>query len=215
MQRVLLLLIVMNLYALEIIKRPIEFDASRIEMTKEYIKSHYAMTPYNIKITPKIIMIHHTGMNDTEESYSRFHRPLLTKDRSDINKGGMLNVSAHYLVGRDGKVYEMMSPDMMARHVIGLNYFAIGIENVGARNLEDNLTQAQLQANIELVEYLKNRYDSIEYLAGHYEYRCFEDTPMWLERDHDYRTVKHDPPERFMNELRSRFTSLKRAPCDK
>jgi beta-N-acetylhexosaminidase len=103
----------------------------------------------------------------------------------------------------------------MARHVIGLNYNSIGIENVGGENSADNLTQKQLEANIYLVNYLKKRFRSIEYLIAHYEYRCFESHELWLELDDSYRTKKDDPSMRFMDELRKNIKDLKPAPCDK
>jgi len=43
----------------------------------------------------------------------------------------------------------------------------------------DNLTDAQIQANIALVRYLKNKYPTIEYLIGHHEYLHFEGHPLW------------------------------------
>jgi len=88
----------------------------------------------------------------------------------------------------------------MARHVIGLNHCAIGVENVGGT--EDlPLTEAQLQSNIWLVNYLAEKY-KIDYVIGHYEYTLFEGHELWLEKDDGYRTVKEDPGEVFMGEVR-------------
>ena len=92
----------------------------------------------------------------------------------------------------------------MARHVIGLNYSTIGIENVGGEgNSKDDLTEAQLKANIKLVKYLKAKYPSIENIIGHHEYREYENTPLWLEKDDGYRTIKADPGERFVNAVKA------------
>jgi beta-N-acetylhexosaminidase len=35
-----------------------------------------------------------------------------------------------------------------------------------------------------------------------------EQTPLWLERDAQYRTVKKDPGERFMKRVRERVRAL-------
>jgi N-acetyl-anhydromuramyl-L-alanine amidase AmpD len=118
------------------------------------------------------------------------------------------------MVERDGTIHQLMPLDFMARHVIGLNYSSIGIENVGGEEGADNLSDAQLKANIYLVNYLKKRFDSIEYLVGHYEYRCFESHPLWLELDDTYRTKKNDPHPNFMEKLSAKIDFLKRAPCD-
>jgi beta-N-acetylhexosaminidase len=133
----------------------------------------------------------------------------LLADRADIAAAGALNVSAHFLVDRDGTIYRLMGENIMARHVIGLNYTSIGIENVGGKgDKADDLTPAQRQANIDLVFYLKGKYPSIEYLIGHHEYLQMESTPLWLERDKGYRTKKSDPGEKFMSAVRHAVAPL-------
>lgn len=209
----LLTLLLIPAFALEIKHLPIKFEKNRIELTKEYIKSHYGLDVKNIKIIPKIILIHHTAIDDFNDSLSRFKSETLPSDRPDIQKAGAVNVSTHFMVERDGTVNQLMPLEYMGRHVIGLNYSSIGVENVGGENSNDNLTNEQLKANIELVKYLKKRFDTIEYVVGHYEYRCFENHELWLERDANYRTEKDDPSPRFMRELRAKITGLKVAPC--
>lgn len=208
-----LLFLPLFLAAFEIKQTPIEFGETRVELTKKYIKSHYALDVQDIKIVPKIIVIHHTAIDDFNDSLSRFASETLPSIRADINNGGALNVSAHFMVERDGTVHQLMPLDVMARHVIGLNYNSIGIENVGGQNSKDNLTKEQLEANVALVKELQKRFSTIEYLIGHYEYRCFEGHELWLERDKGYRTHKDDPSQRFMGELRANTKGFKTAPC--
>jgi beta-N-acetylhexosaminidase len=201
--------------ALHIEQTPIEFSNKRIKLTKQYIKMHYNKDVKDIKIIPKIIVIHHTAIDTYEKSLARFTSETLPADRAEIQAAGAVNVSAHFMVEQDGTIHQLMPLDYMARHVIGLNYNSIGIENVGGENSADNLTQKQLEANIYLVNYLKKRFRSIEYLIAHYEYRCFESHELWLELDDSYRTKKDDPSVRFMDELRKNIKDLKPAPCDK
>jgi N-acetylmuramoyl-L-alanine amidase len=208
MKKILLILtLFIYAYSIEIKQMPISFSQNRIDLTKQYIKSSYGLDVENIDIIPKVIVIHHTAMDDLKESFDRFNAETLTPDRSYILKAGSLNVSAHFLVDFDGTIYALMPETHMARHVIGLNLSSIGIENIGGN--EKDLTKEQLKANIELVKYLKNKYKTIEYLIGHYEYTKFENHPLFLERDAKYRTVKHDPSEWFMESLRSNFSDLK------
>jgi len=207
------LLIQISLFALEIKQTPIEFGKTRVELTKEYIKSHYDLDVEDIKIIPKIIVIHHTAIDDFDISLACFKTQTLPNKRPDIHRGGAVNVSAHFMVERDGTIHQLMPPDIMARHVIGLNYNSIGIENVGGQNSKDNLTPEQLRANIELVTELKKRFPTIEYVIGHYEYRCFEEDELWLEVDKKYRTYKDDPSKRFMSEIRAQIDGLKGATC--
>jgi len=214
MKSLLFIVLALSLSAQEIIQTPIKFSNHRIELTKLYIKAHYGIDAKDIKITPKIILVHHTAIDSYEESLSRFMPEELPSLRSDISNAGAVNVSTHFMVERDGTIHQLMPLDFMARHVIGLNYSSIGIENVGGAYGSDNLTDEQLQANIFLIKYLKKKFNTIEYLVGHYEYRCFEDHKLWLERDDGYRTKKNDPHPNFMNKLSSHIDYLKRAPCD-
>ncbi|SFV52993.1 Beta-hexosaminidase [hydrothermal vent metagenome] len=195
--------------SIKIHKKPIDFSSKRIDMTKEYIAKHYGKKVKDITIDPQIIVVHWTAEMDFDKSFNRLKPERLLSDRRDIAKASALNVSAHYLVDRDGEIYSLMPDNWMARHVIGLNYSSIGIENVGGKgNEDDDLTDAQLRSNVALIKYLKRKYPHISYLIGHYEYREMEKTPLWLERDSGYRTIKNDPGERFMSDLRYRVRSL-------
>ena len=208
MKKILLILVLfINVYSIEIKQMPLEFRQKRVDLTKQYIKNSYGLDAENINIIPKIIVIHHTAMDDLAESFNRFNSETLTSDRKDIKKGGNLNVSAHFFVDFDGTIYSLMPETYMARHVIGLNLSSIGIENIGGNKKE--LTKEQLKANIELVKYLKDKYKTIEYLIGHYEYTSFEKHPLFLEKDTKYRTIKHGPSIDFMENLRLNFPDLK------
>lgn len=193
-----------------IIDKPIDFSQNRVDMTKEYIKSHYGLNVKDITIDPKIIVLHWTAVPTFEGSFDRLKPEKLLTDRKDIAAAGALNVSAHFLVDRDGTIYRLMPENMMARHIIGLNYFSIGIENVGGKGdkIED-LTKEQVDANVYLVRYLKNKYPKIEYLMGHHEYKFMKKSPYWLERDPNYFTHKNDPGDKFMSAVRSRVKDLR------
>lgn len=191
------------------VQKPIIFTKHRVAMTKEYIKHHYGKDVKNITITPKMIVLHWTAVMDFNDSYKRLYQEKLYTDRTDIASASALNVSAHFLIDRDGTIYQLMPENWMARHVIGLNYCTIGIENVGGEgNKKEDLTPAQEKANIALVRYLKTKYPTINYLIGHHEYRDFENTPLWLESDKGYRTEKVDPGEKFMDVIRKNVKEL-------
>ena len=194
---------------IKIIDKPIDFGKERIAMTKEYIREHYGLNVKNIEITPKIIVLHWTAEMSFEKSFKRLQPQRLLTDRKDIAKASALNVSSQFLIARDGTIYRLMPENWMARHVIGLNYSSIGVENVGGKgNKKDDLTPAQRKANIKLIRYLKAKYPSIEYLIGHHEYRQMERTSLWLEKDKGYRTVKSDPGRKFMAEMRAATRDL-------
>ncbi|AKA36350.1 peptidoglycan recognition family protein [Flagellimonas lutaonensis] len=183
-----------------IVDRPIEFGEERIQLTKEYLEQRYGLEQDTPEIEPKMIVLHWTAIPTLQKSYEAFEKSTLPNWRPDIESVSGLNVSAHFLVDRDGTIYRLMPEKTMARHVIGLNHCAIGIENVGGTE-ETPLTRKQLKANVWLVDYLAEKYD-IEYLIGHYEYTRFEGHPLWLEVDEGYRTKKTDPGQKFMKRVR-------------
>lgn len=191
----------------KIIDRPIIFNQERKDLTLEYLDSRYNLKQLEPTITPTMIVLHWTEIPTLEKSFEAFYNPTLPNWRPEIESVSGLNVSSHFLVDRDGTIYRLMPETTMARHVIGLNHAAIGVENVGGTpNIP--LTQAQLKANIKLVEYLSKKYP-ILYLIGHYEYQDFEGHPIWLEVDAGYRTKKVDPGEDFMKAVREATKHLK------
>ncbi len=192
---------------LKIHDKPIVFNDEREKLTLEYIKDHYDIVAENSTIVPKLIVVHWTAIPTLEGSFEAFNNPKLPSWRPDLKNASALNVSIQFLIDRDGTVYRLMPETTMARHVIGLNYNAIGIENVGGTN-GTPLTEEQLKANIKLVSYLKKKYPNIDYLIGHHEYTLFENHPLWKEKDKLYRTIKYDPGDKFMKELRENTQSL-------
>ena len=192
--------------SIKIIDKPIVFNEEREQLSLQYIKDRYLLERDTPIVDPKIIVLHWTAIPTLEASFNAFKNPKLPDSRDEIRGAGSLNVSAHFLIDRDGKIYRLMPETLMGRHVIGLNYSAIGVENVGGTNTTP-LTANQLKANVWLVKYLKSKYD-IQYLIGHYEYTNFENHELWLEQDEDYRTQKTDPGVEFMTEVREATKNL-------
>lgn len=193
---------------MQIIETGISFTENRKELTRQYIREHYGINAEDITITPKIIVLHWTAIDDFDKTFEVFNRETLGESRPELQGAGQVNVSIQFVVDRDGAIHRLMPETWMARHCIGLNYESIGVENVGGANGIDNLTKAQIESNITLVKYLKQKYPTIEYLIGHHEYREFEGHPLWREKDEGYRTEKTDPGDRFMQAVRDGVSNL-------
>ncbi|WP_339627242.1 peptidoglycan recognition family protein [uncultured Maribacter sp.] len=189
-----------------IIEHPITFNDERKILTLEYLENRYGLVQDTPQIIPKMIVLHWTVIPTFEKSFEAFDPATLPNWRPDIKDVSGLNVSSQFMVDRDGSIYRLLPETTMARHVIGLNHCAIGVENVGGTD-ELPLTKAQLKSNIWLVRYLKEKYN-IDYLIGHYEYTLFENHPLWLEKDAGYRTKKTDPGSDFMFEVRKAVKDL-------
>lgn len=209
MKRIFLLLLASVLWNCgpghKIIDRPITFDQERKHLTQEYLLDRYGLDQTEPTIAPRMIVLHWTVIPTLEQTFKTFD-PVQLPSRPDLASASALNVSSQFVVDRDGTIYRLMPENFMARHVIGLNHSAIGVENVGGTP-DTPLTPAQVKANIWLVKYLYKKYP-IEYLLGHYEYKNFENHFLWLENDSAYRTEKTDPGPEFMEAVRAGIQDL-------
>lgn len=101
---------------------------------------------------PNYVIIHHTAQHSTEQTLKTF---TLTKTQ----------VSAHYVIGRDGQVYHMLSDYLRAWHggvarwggITDINSVSIGIEldNDGAEPFQE----AQLGSLVKVLASLKRTYN--------------------------------------------------------
>lgn len=199
---------------IKIVDKPIVFDSTRIKLSLQYLKERHGIQTQTLSINPLMIVLHWTGAKTFSSTFNAFNHAKLAGDRKNLVGASNLNVSSQFLIDRDGTIYRLMPENYFARHVIGLNYCAIGVENVGSEDFP--LTDAQLKANEQLVRYLAAKY-KIQYLIGHYEYTAFKSTPLWKETDPNYQTGKTDPGADFMQRIRANVKdlSLKAAPIKK
>ncbi len=181
-------------------QKPIQFNQERKALTQQYQLNHYGINSYTIE--PKMIVLHWTCIPSLATTFRVFNPPTFPKNSPRLKElPGTLNVSSHYIIDRDGTIYQLLPEYWMARHVIGLNHEAIGIENIGGVDSKDDLTEAQVKANAFLVCYLKKKYPQIKHVIGHYEYLKFKNTPLWQERDPNYQTDKYDPSPEFVRKV--------------
>lgn len=191
---------------LKIIEKPINYSEERIRLSLEYLKDHHSLSQKTPTIVPKVIVLHYTAGGTVESNFKYFNNTHLESARNTLKKQSTLNVSSQYIVDRDGTIYQLMEPNMFARHTIGLNYCAIGVENIGSK--AQPLTEKQVAANAQLVRYLTEKY-KIEYLIGHSEYGVFRNSKLWKESDPKYFTGKEDPGKDFMSKVRLQVADLK------
>ena len=172
-----------------------------------------------------MIVVHYTAGSTLEGAFDTF-APETLGGRPELEGAGTVNVGIQFVVDYDGAIYQIQPDNYFARHCIGLNHSAIGIENIGRRDIsetalqggisvDDELTTEQLHSNAHLIRYLKFKYPKIQVLIGHSEYRELEDPShpghaFFYESDPDYRTEKSDPGPNFMRALRKELTDLSR-----
>ena len=170
---------------LPIIYKPIEWTENRERLIEE-------------SIIPQAVVVHWTATATFEGTYDYFYNEAFT---SGID-AGTLNVASHFVVDRDGTIYRLTPENALNRHAIGYNWCAIGIENVGGVGGKEDLTDAQLKANINLIRYLCEGYPTIKYIFGHYQQVEARASGLFIEKVPDYFAEKIDPGKKFMQALR-------------
>ncbi|MBR0102934.1 MAG: N-acetylmuramoyl-L-alanine amidase [Selenomonadaceae bacterium] len=169
----------------------------RDELIDEYTLKHYGMICR--EITPQAVVVHWTAFGTLESVWKYFYAEEMPDDE------GRLNVASQFIVDRDGTTWRLMPETNFARHIIGYNHCAIGIENVGGYDGREDLTEAQLAANVRLIKYLHAKYPTIKYVFGHYQQDAARESGLFIEHVPDYYAIKTDPGKIFMSGLREQL----------
>ena len=173
------------------------WTANRDRLIDEYTLKHYGKICR--EIIPQAVVVHWTAGGTLESNRDFFYN----EDRGD----GTLNVASQFVVGRDGTIWRLMPETKFARHIIGYNHCAIGIENVGGYDGAEDLTAAQLAANVRLIKYLHAKYPTIQYVFGHYQQNSARASGLYIEHVAGYHSIKTDPGPTFMRGLRAQLES--------
>ena len=147
-----------------IVQRPIPFGAKRREETRAYARRHYGIDTLALR-DPKVIVEHYTVTDTFQAAYDTF-----ANDVPDAELHELPGTCAHFVVDRDGTIYQLVPLTIMCRHTVGLNATAIGIEQVGrsAREIVDR--RAQYDAVVRLTAWLRCRYGiALRDVIGHNE----------------------------------------------
>jgi N-acetylmuramoyl-L-alanine amidase-like protein len=134
-----------------IVQRPIPFGPKRRAEMRAYARRHYGIDDYRLR-DPKVIVEHYTVTDDFQSAYDTF-----ASDVPDAELHELPGTCAHFVVDKDGTIYQLVALTIMCRHTVGLNQTAIGIEQVGrsAREIRDR--PRQLGAIVRLTAWLRCR----------------------------------------------------------
>lgn len=189
-----------------IVDTPMRWTDERARLTLAYRRAHSDPGATELTIEPRVIVLHYTGGGSATGTRAYFDRTRIESSRTALARAGAVNVSAHFVVDRDGTIYRLQPETRFARHCIGLNHIAIGVENVGDGKRWP-LTDAQVAANAALVRDLARRFP-ITHLLGHHEVMQFRKHDYYVERDARYANTKPDPGAAFMARVRERLADL-------
>ncbi len=135
-----------------IVWKPIPFSAQRLAETAAYAKRHYGVDTWHIR-GPHVIVEHYTESTTMISAWSTF-----AQDVPDSELHELPGTCAHFIVDRDGTIYQLVPLDVICRHTVGLNLTALGIEHVGTSDAEILADPAQMRASLHLTAWLMQRY---------------------------------------------------------
>jgi beta-N-acetylhexosaminidase len=149
-----------------LVSKPIPYGAKRRAEMAAYARRHYgpAHTTWRLA-SPRVIVEHYTASDSFSSAWSTF-----AADVADSELHELPGTCAHFIVDKDGTIYQLVDLDVMCRHTVGLNYTAIGIEHVGRSDAEILGNTRQLDASLRLTVWLMQRFGiKLGNVIGHNE----------------------------------------------
>ena len=183
-----------------IVWKPIPYGPQRKAEMAAYAKKHYGI--HSWVLHPKVIVEHYTGGESFSAAWNAF-----ASNAPDPELGQLPGTCAHFIVDKDGTIYQLVRLDIMCRHTVGLNYVAIGIEHVGTSDVEILGDAAQMRSSLALTAWLMTRYRiSMTNVIGHNESLL---SPFHKELYAPWRNQTHADWRRTdMNVYRARLSAL-------
>jgi beta-N-acetylhexosaminidase len=174
----------------------IPFGSERKRDMRRYSRRHYGIDDYRLT-DPRVIVLHLSVTGTARAVFNTF-----APNHPDPELHELPNVCSHYVVAKNGFVFQLVSLRLMCRHTVGLNYTSIGIEHVGYSEAGVFASRRQLRASLALVAWLRDRYGiRTRNVIGHNESLS---SPYHHERVRRLQRQTHaDFPRRFARRYRA------------
>ncbi|MEN3343167.1 MAG: hypothetical protein V7644_2571 [Actinomycetota bacterium] len=185
-----------------VVWKPIPFGAKRLAETAAYAKRHYGIDSYVLH--PRAIVEHYTASSTFSSAYNTF-----AEDVPDAELHQLPGTCAHFVIDRDGTIYQLVRLDVMCRHTVGLNWAALGIEHVGLSDAQVLGDGAEMRSSLALTVWLMWRYRiRLANVIGHNESLS---SPLHRELYAPWRCQTHGDWKRVdMNVYRAKLVALAR-----
>jgi len=145
-----------------VVWKPIPFGPKRKREMAAYSKRHYGTATWRLT-NPHVVVEHYTGSDCFSCAWNTF-----ASNSPDL--GELPGTCAHFIVDRDGTIYQLVHLGIRCRHAVGMNWTAFGIEDVGSSDAEILRNAKQLGAALHLTLWLMSRYGiHLENVIGHNE----------------------------------------------
>jgi beta-N-acetylhexosaminidase len=181
-----------------IVWKPIPFPQARLAETAAYSARHYGQRTWRLS-RPRVLVEHATANRSFPATWSTF-----ASDQRDPELHELPGTCAHFVIDRDGTIYQLVRLAVRCRHTVGLNWTAIAIEHVGLSGAEVLANRRQLASSLALTRWLMARFDiALGDVIGHNESL---ESPYHRERYAAWRCQTHaDFPRAEMDRYRARI----------
>ncbi len=179
-------------------QRLIPFGATRRRQMAHYSQLHYGTASW--RLHPRGIVEHYTATRSLRSVFATFR-----SNAPDPELGQLPGVCAHFVVDRDGTIYQVVPLWVRCRHTVGLNHRTIGIEHVGLSDEDVMGNRRQRVASIRLSAWLADRFDIASGdVIGHHEslhsrFRHELYAPWRCQTHGDFRRVTMDRYRALLN----------------
>ncbi len=145
-----------------IVSKMITFGPKRRRQMASYSKRHYGTRAWRLT-GPQVIVEHYTDGTSMQSAWNYF-------EANSRHLGELPGVCSHFIIDSDGTIYQVVPLNTRCRHAIGMNYTAIGIEDVGTSDKQILHDKAQLRASLRLTLWLMDTYGiQLRNVIGHAE----------------------------------------------
>ena len=147
-----------------IVWKPIPFGPKRQAEMQAYAVKHYGIHSWRL-VYPHVIVEHYTANESFSATWNTF-----ANDAPDPELHELPGDCAHFVIDKDGTIYQLVKLTAMCRHTVGLNYTSIGIEHVGMSDSEILRDPKQLASSLKLTLWLMTTFHiSLANVIGHSE----------------------------------------------
>jgi beta-N-acetylhexosaminidase len=162
----------------------IPFGQPRKNQMREYALLHYGIDSYHI-VGPHLVIWHYTETSTFSSVWNTF-----ADDVPDVQYHALPQVCTQFVIDSNGTIYQLVPLNIMCRQVVGLDYTAIGIENVGFSDQQVMGDAAQYRSALELTRWLRCRFNlPVRNVIGHNESLS---SPYYIEHVASWRGQTHE-----------------------
>lgn len=161
-----------------IVRKAIPYGPKRKKQMAAYSYRHYGQRTWRLT-DPKAIVLHYT-VSDTFLSPWNYFASNTPAPGPSGTKPERPGGCTHFIIDKDGTVYQLVALTTMCRHAVGINHRSIGIEFVEMSSARNILQRPrQRAAGVRLVRWLQDELDiATRDVIGH---RMVDDSPYFDE----------------------------------